>query len=274
MRIPVRWDKHTGVSPPYTIDTVFMERVAQVVGWSLGRGLVTVVNSHHDDWLDNQTTFDAGLPRFQAIWTQISQRFTNAPEILLFEIFNEPHVMSIPQLNAMNAAVHPIVRKYNPTRILLLGGLQWMSPGWQVQHPGQMFIPHDSQLMVEIHSYDPPGFAMCGDAIKNGCPIKNWGSDADVAALNKWMDDISKWSEIYHLPIFYGEFGCTHLQNASTGRDVWYKAHAEGIAAHGFAAAVWDDDGNYRLYDRNADSWDAGVLAAMGKIVPPPQKSI
>jgi hypothetical protein len=48
------------------------------------------------------------------------------------------------------------------------------------------------------------------------------GSDADYATLTKWTDAISRWSDHYHLPIFYGEFGCTHIQNVTTGRDKWY----------------------------------------------------
>jgi hypothetical protein len=73
------------------------------------------------------------------------------------------------------------------------------------------------------------------------------------------------WSRDHHLPIYYGEFGCTHAQNASTGRDTWYAAHAAAIRSHGFAASVWDDDGMFRVFDRNANTWDVDVLKALGK---------
>ena len=36
--VTVRWDLHTGNAAPYTVDATFMERVEQVVGWSLDRG--------------------------------------------------------------------------------------------------------------------------------------------------------------------------------------------------------------------------------------------
>ena len=156
VRVPVRWDKHTQAVPPYQIDSTFLDRVEEVLDWSLARGMVTVVNSHHDDWLDNSSTFAEQLPRFKAIWRQVSERFKIKPETLLFEIYNEPHVMSVDDLNAMNAAAHGIIRDTNPYRIIILGGLSWMSPWWQFQHPGQMTVPrNDSQLMVEVHSYDP-----------------------------------------------------------------------------------------------------------------------
>ena len=60
-----------------------------VVGWSLARGFITVVNTHHDNWLDSVQNFTAILPRFKAIWTQIAARFQSKGEELLFEVYNE-----------------------------------------------------------------------------------------------------------------------------------------------------------------------------------------
>ena len=65
--------------------------------------------------------------------------------------------MTVDQLNQMNAAVHPIIRESNPNRIIILGGLQWMNPSWQVSNPSAMAIPRgDPQLMLEIHNCPPP----------------------------------------------------------------------------------------------------------------------
>lgn len=135
VRVPVQWDHHTELEPPYAINATFMARVEQVVDWSLARGLITVINTHHEDWLDNETTFAAGLPRLVSIWRQIGLKFKSKPETLLFEVFNEPHIMTVEQLNQMNGAVLPVMRRSNPHRIVFLGGLQWMNPRWQVTNP-------------------------------------------------------------------------------------------------------------------------------------------
>ena len=71
VRVPVRWDNHTARTPPYSIDAAWLDRVAEVVGWSTKRGLVTIVNSHHDTWLDDPAAFEGMLPRFEAIWRQV-----------------------------------------------------------------------------------------------------------------------------------------------------------------------------------------------------------
>ena len=115
--------------------------------------------------------------------------------------------------------------------------------------------------MLQVHSYDPYGYTWKVPGIN----IPTWGSASQIAAMNSWMDSLEQYSKTKGLPIYYSEFGCTHDQNASTGRITWYEEHRKATAAHGFAAAVWDDDGGYRLFDRAADTWDNPVLVALGK---------
>ena len=259
VRIPVQWGHHVAASAPYRVDPEFMDRVVEVVGWCLARDFVCIVNTHHDEWLEDM--FQSSLPRFEAVWEQISMRFANSSESLLFEIYNEPHAaqFTVNDLNAMNARILPIIRAHNPTRIVIFGGLRWMNPSWIVQNPEALTFPQDTQLMLEIHNYDPYDFA--------GRPptTHSWGSAADFAALRLWMDQIGNWSVSHKVPLYYGEFGCTTSQSKATGRYAWYKAHADEIRARGFAAAVWDDDGDYRVFDRTANTWDEDLLAALGK---------
>ena len=90
VRIPVRWDSHTSSTPPYTISSGWLSTVNTTVYWCLSYNLTCIVNSHHDDWLNDANAFDAALPRFLAIWTQISALFMGAPQALQFEVYNEP----------------------------------------------------------------------------------------------------------------------------------------------------------------------------------------
>jgi endoglucanase len=108
----------------------------------------------HEKWLDDPSVFDQKLPRLEAIWKQIATRFSAKGENLLFEVFNEPNLMTAEQLNAMNRAVLPIIRVRNPVRIVLLMGLQHGNPTWILQNPDALEVPEDKQVMLEIHN-DP-----------------------------------------------------------------------------------------------------------------------
>lgn len=236
-----------------------MKRVETVLGWSLARGFITLVNVHHDDWLDNQTDFDTMLPRFEAIWEQVSARFQAWDQGLVFECFNEAHMMTVAQLNEMNAACVRIIRKTNPTRIIHIGGLQWNNPTWITKNPTALEIPPDSQLMLHAHYYDPWSYTSSNPT------QKTWGSASDRAALVEWTDAIQAWSKQNDLPVFYGEFGVTHDQDASTGRNDWYAAHYQAIVKHGWGASIWDDCGKFKVYDRKIGTWDIGVLEALAR---------
>ena len=135
-----------------------------------------------------------------------------------------------------------------------------MNPSWEISNPNELWIPtNDTQLMLEIHNYDPYKYAGPQPT------LHEWGSNDDINALKKWMDEISTWSNVNRLPIYYGEFGCTTTQTKETGRYLWYSHHAELIRSHGFAASVWDDDGEFRVYDRVNNTWDEDLLNALGK---------
>ncbi len=57
VRIPVQWGHHFVESDEnFTVESDFMDRVEQVVDWSLTYGFVTIVNVHHDEW------FESGYP--------------------------------------------------------------------------------------------------------------------------------------------------------------------------------------------------------------------
>ena len=52
IRIPVSWHDHITESTNYTIETTWLNRVKEVVDWSLDEGLCVIINIHHDNLTD------------------------------------------------------------------------------------------------------------------------------------------------------------------------------------------------------------------------------
>ena len=83
---------------------------------------------------------DASLKIASPVKILYRKKFT--PDMaLVFELLNEPSEITIKQLNAMNTAVLPVVRKSNPTRQVHLGGLAKMGTWWILQNPDAVVIP-------------------------------------------------------------------------------------------------------------------------------------
>eukprot|EP00494_Astrolonche_serrata_P034331 UN34600 len=89
LRVPVKWDYHLGKQSPYTLDNVYLKQVAVILDYAMEKGFYVIVNSHHDDWMDNNP--NGSMNRFKALWTQISYYFRNRGQNLFFEILNEPN---------------------------------------------------------------------------------------------------------------------------------------------------------------------------------------
>lgn len=264
VRIPVHWDKHVSKTAPYTIESDFLETVEKIIDYVLKRDMVAIVNTHHETWIDSAApgVFERKLPREVAIWTQLAERFANKDEKLLFEIFNEAHLITSDQLNEMNSQCLKAIRKSNPTRIVLLQGLKFGNPSWIITNGSSLTVPDDKQLMLEVHNYDPFNYA-------GGDPtVFSWGSSSDRATLKKWVDDLQSWSKQKGLPIYYGEFATTTSQSKKTGMLDWYQAHYEAIVSNGWAASVWNDGNKHLLFDYDSGAWTTDILTALDRTIP------
>ena len=274
IRIPVRWDQHTMTTAPYTINATWLARVQEIVGWSLQRNFNTIINAHHDDWMDNSTNFNQMLPRYLAIWDQVTKAFSNAPTecgtatgCLIFEAINEPVSLTVDQLNTLQQDWYNLIRAApgHKNRWLFMGGLQWMSPYWLINNPTSLIIPGlasgDPRIGIEVHSYDP--FKFTSPPIS----INSWGSSTDRTTALSMFQDVTQWSQQYakNIPILLGEFACSVEQSNTTARLAWWNAYAnfaEQVNLVGFC--MWDDDGEYETFHRQQLTWEEDVLQAIG----------
>ena len=262
VRIPVRWDAHTQVDSPYTVDSTWMARVEQVADWALQRGLVTIINTHHDDWL--YENFPQNLPRFESIWRQIAEHFKDKPDNLVFEIINEPYFdLSKEQVDTLNRVILKIIRQTNPTRIVIITGGGKNS----YQAPLQIDPPDDPYIMAYFHYYRPFSFTH-GDQM-------TWGTTDDKATIRANFQEVADWSVQNNIPILLGEFGVDYDKDRASLLS-WYQTVVNEAVGHKFAFTVWDagPSSNKFVYYRQKNSWDVDILniltgqAAFGDSLP------
>lgn len=247
VRIPIRWDKHTQTTYPYTIDSAFLDHVEQIVDWSLSRGLVTVINAHHETWVMDD--YDNKIERLESIWRQVAERFKGKSENLLFEVLNEPvGNITDSQINDMNARILSIIRATNPTRQVIIGAgfyNNWRATIYNLK------LPKDPNLIATFHYYEPYQFTheMTG----------TWGTEENMAEVRKAFDAVKAWSERNQIPVYLGEYGA-RVENDRSSRLTWYDYVSDLAARSGFAFAVWDDEGWFKVYDRNNRTFDQDIV--------------
>ena len=286
VRIPVHWGCHTTDVAPHRVDPGWLAEVNQTVGWARQQGLRVMVNAHAEDWLDNSTgtqacwtppcqgvnprIFATQLPKMIAIWTQVSRFFVDVPDDeLVFELFNEPYYMNVPQLNELYAALLPAVRRSSATRQVHLGGLAHMKSSWILNNPDALKFPsNDQHLALTTHSYDPNAFsgAACHAPAPPPCPSvtdTTFGA-SDQQMVRQTFAHLGMWSTAHReIPVYHTEFGVAVFQHNLTAKALFYRTYADGASEHGVGWAVWDDDGWFRILNRKARTWNRSVTQAL-----------
>ncbi len=179
IRVPVTWWQHMDAEGQ--VDSLWMKRVEEVVGYVIGNGMYCILNVHHDTgaaveaWLKADSTIYANSrEKYQLLWTQIANHFKDYGQELLFEGYNEMLTGSNPNAEwsePKNLSNLQYINKYaqdfvdavratggnNQQRNLIVNTY---SGSHTPNTLGQFVVPTDptgnqSHLAVEVHSYDP-----------------------------------------------------------------------------------------------------------------------
>jgi len=241
IRIPVRWGPHTAESSPFEVGSAWMARIEQVVDWGLERGLYLIINGHHEEWLKNDFSQE-NQTRYDSIWSQIAVRFKDKSPRLMFEMINEPQGLTIEQVDALNSRLLSIIRKSNPRRIVILSGNGWSA----LEDMMNAAIPDDDYLMAYWHAYNPWSFAGEG----NG----TWGNENDRHAIYEMFALAAAWSQSHNIPVMISEFGAIHACDYNS-RMIHYYTYVEAAIDNNVAFMAWDDDGGFKIYEREDRLW-------------------
>ena len=281
IRIPVTWLAKIGPAPEYKIDTKWMARVTEVVGYAYTAGFQNIiVDTHHDEdhddnhWQDlknasvNPTLNEEIIKEIKAVWGQIAANFKDFDERLMFEGFNELNdgewgesaaFKANPSLqcniiNQWQQVFVDTVREsggYNQTR--WLGIAPYCANPKYVKY---LVMPQDpaGKLMLDVHFYDPDAFTLGRD---DTLPYSDWGHTGDPNRKYRKYDEsyvVETFSMLYNnyivknIPVYIGEMGCSRRDKQNDPRgwafSLYYMEYvAKAARTYCLPATLWDCGG-------------------------------
>ena len=263
LRLPVTWTDHIGAAPTYTIDSAWMNQVAQTVQWAVDAGMFVFVNTHHEadgngGWISFPATTSAAqsvAAEVTAVWTQIATAFQSFNSRLMFECFNEPNEAgggNTPQaqtdLNIYLEACFKAIRDTggaNSTRIIMIQPVGASPIQSGIQSMQKVSFINDPNLLISLHTYYPTNFGL------SETPYA-WGSSADYTSMqNSISQQIRVWLPTQ--PVVIGEWGSMGAQ-ATANRAAHALAYSQDVTTAGMVPVWWDNggsgNGSYGLFNR------------------------
>jgi endoglucanase len=267
VRIPVRWSAHAQTSSPYTIQSVFAQRVDEVVGWALDAGLVVILNIHHYEEMMKSGGPAAHRERFLALWRQIAERYASKPGELLFELLNEPcpdgfTESNVSTLNQLYADAIAIIRQTNPHRTIVAGSYWWNSADAMA---ALVFPAGEKNVIGTFHMYDPFSFTHSGAEWVSPTPTAGatWeGTAQQKQVIDRPLDVAVAWRESRGLPVYLGEFGAYNKAEYAS-RVRWTTYVVDAAAARNIPWTYWEYSQGFGAYNPSTTEWRTELLNAL-----------
>ena len=271
IRIPTTWHNHL-IDKKYTIDPAWMKRVKKVVDMCLERGLYVILNTHHDNAEQRNTSLKYGkgyypLKKDMAesskfiynVWKQIALAFNNGYDHhLIFEGLNEPRMIGMKHewwydpndatcqesaavLNEWHRLIHKAIRETggnNEKRFILVTGL---SAGFDATMKSPLEFPNDSKynpmnnkLMLSVHMYAPYELVMFPDMENSKF------TDEYKNILLGNLKDVYKKYVTRGIHVVVGEMGFVNKNNTDD-RIAWGKFYMSTCRDFQMSAFIWDN---------------------------------
>lgn len=275
VRIPVTWINAMNRTTN-EVDAKFMARVKEVVDWCVEEDLYVIINVHHDGgggetaWIRNAATDYASVEgRFSKLWTQIAGTFRDYSDKLVFESMNEVEFSTVSKndayalINKLNQKFVDTVRATggnNGTRHLLISGY---NTDIAQTSDSRFQMPKDSaeHLMLSLHYYSPPQFAVAEANCTWCTPQTKWGSASDQADLDAAMMKIYTNFISKGVPVIIGEYGVlTEAENNKDKASIrqYLSSVSEKALSYGMCPVLWDagSSGDMKFLDRKSVKWN------------------
>lgn len=257
LRIPVAWSNM--MEDDYTIGDAYMERVKEVVEWTLQSGMYCIINIHWDGgwWKNFPNKTEECMYRYERLWTQISDEFKDYNDYLMFESLNEEagweeiwnrysgegdKAASYNLVNEINQKFVDIVRASggkNGERHLLIAGYNTDF----VLTCDEMFkMPQDeiNRCAVSVHYYNPPTFCILEKDASWGKARTDWGSERDFDELNMYFDMVKERFIDNGVPVIIGEYGLSTKNKTDEVIRLYMASVTEVAYSRQMCPVVWD----------------------------------
>ena len=273
----------------------FLARLDRVVDAMLANGLAVQIDIHPEEpYKQAVKNGNEGVERFVMLWRRLAAHYANRdPEIVFFEIMNEPEVNDPYRWAGIQAAAAQAIREAAPKHTIIATGPNWSDIiDLLTQHP----LP-DGNMIYTFHFYEPNQFTHQGAnwsdpylIYTHGIPYPAtetsldkleqvpdladrfaqehyWLDHWDAHRIRLEIDAAANWGKTYNVPMLCNEFGAYRRVTDPASRMNWLRDVRTALEADGIGWTMWDYRGGFGAVwkeDGKPAKVDDKVVEALG----------
>lgn len=249
IRIPVSWRNH--VDKNFNISEKWMNRVKEVVDWSIDEGLHVIINIHHDVkegfYYPNTKYYSTSEKYLKRIWTQVCEVFKDYDEKLIFETINEPRLTGTnfewwynfyqPEAEVKDAL--ECINKLNQVAVDTIRSCGGNNKTRYIMIPGYDTDGSEKGALSKF-------FKMPKDSVKNRLILSAHMYSISPRDYTKTLDGLYNTFVSKGIPVSVTEYGLnTNGYNYKKNGDIAVKRMSDTVAyarSLGISVVVWDNN--------------------------------
>ena len=265
----------------------------------LNEHLAVILDMHPDsDFKDKLARDDSFVEQFSDFWRAFAQHYsTQDPNLVFFEILNEPEVRDSYRWYGIQARLASAIREGAPNHTIIAAGARWSDDDDLV------FIEpiHDPNVIYNFHFYEPHIFTHQGATwgasfwhYLHGLPypsnpdnvkaaealepdaifklaVARYGSDHwDKSRIDTEIGQAAAWAKHWNVPLTCNEFGVYRSYAPPQDRAAWISDVRTALEKFAIGWAMWDYSGGFAVVVKKDGQTlpDELTIRALGLKVP------
>jgi endoglucanase len=260
----------------------FLVRLDKAVDEILAAGMAVIIDVHPEDsYKQAMRTDSTAVDRFAMMWENLAAHYAGRdPDLVFFEILNEPEVNDPYRWAGIQARVAAAIRAVAPRQTIIATGANYSGIGDFLKlHP----LP-DGNVIYNFHFYDPIQFTHQGagwgdpwwtythdipypatedtmaDRLKlvpeaaDRFVLENyWLDHWDAHHIRLLIDEASAWGKANNVPVTCNEFGAFREHSDPVSRASWIRDVRTALEADGIGWAMWDYHNGFGVAVKDAN---------------------
>ncbi len=273
----------------------FVGELDRVIKEANAEQLAVIVDIHPEEHY-KQTLLQGseGVQRFTALWSSLASHLANTdPNLVVFEIMNEPEQSDAYRWVGIEAQVAEAIRQVAPNHTIIATGAHWSG----LQDLLETAPLADPNVIYTFHDYEPFPFTHQGatwtdarvrplrdvpypstpdNVAKNIAQepnaygklfVEDYGLDRwDAQRVDRTIAFAAEWGKGHNVPVYCGEFGVHKPFANPKDRAAWLHDMRVALEAHNIGWNMWDYQDNFGLVTKTNGkaSPDPLLIEALG----------